>query len=202
MSADLYPAVVQAPDAGQPLVFAFHGTGGDEHQLFETARQLVPGGGVVSPRGDVIEGGAARFFRRSGAQDYDQDDLARATDKMVAFVAAHRAMHRTSPAYAFGYSNGANILAAVILMRPDLFERVGLLHPYVTWRPDRRPDLVGRRLLVTAGRRDTIAPWSDTQTLIAWLEATRAQVGTEVHDGGHELRNSELTALAGVFQDG
>lgn len=200
MSDDLYTALVKAPEAGQPLVFALHGTGGDERQLYDLAEQLVPGAGIISPRGDVSELGAARFFRRTGEGVYDMQDLARATDKMIAFMAAHRAAHPGSPVYAFGYSNGANILAAALFARPDLFERVGLLHPLVAWEPGAPPDLSGRQVLITAGKRDPITPWSATEALISWLQTTGAEVRTELHDGGHELRNTELTALGELLR--
>lgn len=199
MSMDLYQARTSAPDQERPLVFAFHGTGGDEYQFFELAGQLVPGAGVISPRGDVSEGGAARFFRRTGEGVYDMDDLARATDKMISFIEVHRAAFPGHPAYAFGYSNGANILASVFLQRPDLFDRVGLLHPLVTWTPAPNAGLTGRPVLITAGRRDPITPWPMSEQLIAWLKDQGADVHTDIHDGGHELRNSELTALHHLF---
>ena len=199
MSTDLYPALYRAPDADQPLVFAFHGTGGDEHQLFEVAQHLAPGAGVISPRGDVSEMGAARFFRRTGEGVYDMDDLARATDKMIVFIEAHRAEHAGRPVFTFGYSNGANILASVFLKRPDLFDRVGLLHPLVTWQPEPNAELAGRKVLVTAGRRDPITPWQMSEQFIAWLTDQGADVTTDLHDGGHELRNSELIAVSSLF---
>ncbi|MEO1025227.1 MAG: alpha/beta hydrolase, partial [Pseudomonadota bacterium] len=65
MSTDSYYALTKAPDGNAPLVFAFHGTGGDEHQFFGLAQDLAPRAGVISPRGDVSEMGAARFFRRT-----------------------------------------------------------------------------------------------------------------------------------------
>lgn len=199
MSKDLYTAKVRAPDARRPLVFSLHGTGGDEHQLFELAGHLVPGGGIVSPRGDVSEMGAARFFRRTDEGVYDMEDLARATDKMIAFIEAHSAAYPDSPTYAFGYSNGANILAAVFLQRPDLFDRVGLLHPLVTWQPNAKPALRDSKVLVTAGRRDPVTPWSKNENFITWLKSVGADVTVELHDGGHELRNTELTALGAFF---
>jgi len=110
--------------------------------------------------------GAARFLRRTGEGVYDMDDLGRATDKMIAFVEAHRAEYPDTPVYAYGYSNGANILASVFFKRPDLFERVGLLHPLVTWEPVAHPDLEGRNVLVTAGERDPITPFAMSEALI------------------------------------
>lgn len=199
MSIDLYDAYTRAPGPARPLVFALHGTGGDEHQFFDLAGQIVPNGGVVSPRGDVSERGAHRFFKRTSEGVYDMDDLARATDKMIAFVEAHRAARPGHPAYAFGYSNGANILASVFLKRPDLFDRVGLLHPLVTWTPKANAALADVPVLISAGKRDPITPWSMSEQLISWLQANGADVRTDIHDGGHELRNSELTALHALF---
>ena len=130
-----YHARTRAPEPGAPLVFAFHGTGGDEHQFFDLVRQIHPGAGIVSPRGDVSEGGAARYFRRTGEGVYDMEDLAGRTARMAAFVAGHKAAHPGVPVYGFGYSNGANILASVVMARSDLFDRVGLLHPLIPWQP-------------------------------------------------------------------
>ena len=199
MSLNAYAARVSAPQPSRPLVFAFHGTGGDEHQLFDLAEKLVPGAGVVSPRGDVSEMGAARFFKRAAEGVYDMADLERATDKMIRFIEAHASKNTGHPVYAFGYSNGANILAAVLLKRPDLFERVGLLHPLVTWEPEARPGLQGTKVLLTAGRHDPITPWAASSRLHEWLSKNGADVTLDAHEGGHELRNTEVTALQELF---
>lgn len=195
MSTDTYHALTKAPTAGAPLIFAFHGTGGDENQFFDLAQQLVPGAGVVSPRGDVSEMGAARFFRRTAEGVYDMDDLARRTQAMAEFAAAHKAHNPDAPIYGFGYSNGANILASVTMARTDLFDRVGLLHPLIPWEPEAVPALAGTRVLITAGMHDPICPWPLSQRLIDWFGAQGAKVSTEVHDGGHDLRQPELLAL-------
>lgn len=198
MSLTSYHALTHAPEPGAPLVFAFHGTGGDEYQFFDLARQLVPTGGLVSPRGDVSEGGAARFFRRTGEGVYDMDDLARRTDRMATFIAAHKAAHPSSPAYGFGYSNGANILASVVMAYPDLFDRVALLHPLIPWTPA-PVDLSNRSVLITAGRRDPICPWPLTEALIDWAERQGAAITTRIHEGGHDLRQSEIEALSDLL---
>src|SRR5215207_9653702 len=103
---------------GGPLLFTFHGTGGDESQFLGLARELIPGATIVSPRGDVSEYGAARFFRRTGEGVYDMDDLARATGKMAAFVQAHVKAAKPSAVLGLGYSNGANILASLLFGEP------------------------------------------------------------------------------------
>ncbi|EPX76154.1 alpha/beta hydrolase [Salipiger mucosus] len=201
MSTDLYTALTTEPAPGAPLLFAFHGTGGDEAQFFDLARKLLPGAGVVSPRGDVSERGAARFFRRTGEGVYDMEDLALRTERMADYIAAHRARHPGAPVYGFGYSNGANILASVAMSRPELFDRIGLLHPLIPWEPAPVPGLSGKRVLIAAGRRDPICPWPMTSALIDWTQTQGATVTTEIHEGGHELRPQEIEALSRLLAD-
>lgn len=200
MSIDSYIAAIAEGATDAPIVFAFHGTGGNEHQFFDLARQLVPGATVIAPQGDVSEYGAARYFRRMGEGRYDMDDLALRTEKMGRFIAAHKEARHGRPVYGFGYSNGANILASVIMARPDLFDRVGLLHPLIPWQPEPVEGLAGRPVLITSGERDPICPWPLTQSLVAWFEQQGAQVTTEVHSGGHEVQAVEIVALGTLFE--
>lgn len=201
MTQDSYIAATAPGQPGRPLVFAFHGTGGSEAQLFGLAGELVPGAAVVAPRGDVSEHGAARFFRRLAEGRYDMADLAARTQKMAGFVAAHKSANPGRPVYGFGYSNGANILASVMMAQPDLFDRVALLHPLIPWQPEPVAGLAGKPLLITAGRRDPICPWPLSQGLIDWATAQGAGVTTEIHEGGHELRPDEIDALARFLAD-
>ena len=87
------------------------------------------------------------------------------------------------------------------MAQPELFDRIGLLHPLIPWDPAPVPGLKGRRILITAGRRDPICPWPMTQALIDWARAQGAEVTTEVHDGGHDLRQPEAEALARLLAD-
>ncbi|MBD3664184.1 alpha/beta hydrolase [Sulfitobacter aestuariivivens] len=201
MAITHYQGLSEKPHPGRPLVFAFHGTGGDENQFYGLAQQLVPGGGVISPRGDVSEMGAARFFKRTGEGVYDMDDLAARTQKMVEYVEAHKRDIPDTQVFGFGYSNGANILASVVMARPDLFDRVALLHPLITWDPGRVDGLAKTPVLISAGRHDPIALWDRTTALIEWFEKQDAAVTVEAHEGGHELRQSEIEALAAFLSE-
>lgn len=200
MSLDLYTHIATAPAPGAPLVFTFHGTGGDEHQFAGLVPQLLPGAGLVSPRGDVSEHGANRFFRRTGEGVYDMADLTRATAKMAAFIAAHRAAHPGAAVYGLGYSNGANILASVLFQAPQLFDRAALLHPLIPFTPAPQPALVGRRILITAGRRDPICPLPLTEALAGWFTLQGAETDLTLHPGGHEVRPEELTRIKTFLQ--
>ena len=179
---------------GGPLLFAFHGTGGDENQLVSLGQTLLPDATIVSPRGDVSEFGAARFFRRTGEGVYDMADLARATTTMSEFVASYVAAEKPSMVAGIGYSNGANILASVIFAQPSLFDAAVLMHPLIPFEPEVTGSLSGRHLLITAGRRDPICPPNLTNRLEAYLRLAGADVTLDWHEGGHELRPNEIEA--------
>lgn len=179
---------------GAPLLFIFHGTGGDEKQLLPIAQEILPTAGIVSPRGDVDERGAKRFFRRLGEGDYDMDDLSRAAEKMRMFVRAHVAEQKPSRVLGFGYSNGANILASVVFADPALFDAAVLMHPLIPFKPRISGDTFATRVLITAGKADPLCPPDLTNRLLAYLTAAGASVEIAWHGGGHELRSEEIEA--------
>ena len=177
------------------LVFAFHGTGGDERQLWPLARAAWPRAAMVAPRGDVSEHGARRFFRRKAEGVYDYDDLAQRTAAMAGFVRAHKARVGAPRVIGVGYSNGANILAAVAFAEPGLFDDLALMHPLVPWRPADDAQLATTRVLITAGRSDPICPPEFTQAIADFWSRQGAETRLEWHEGGHEMRDSEIEAL-------
>jgi len=199
MSKDAYIHKVLPGSPGGPLLFVFHGTGADENQLLSLGRELAPSATIVSPRGDVSEHGAARFFRRTGEGVYDMGDLARATAKMAGFVKAHVEVAKPSAVFGLGYSNGANILASVAFAEPDLFDAAALMHPLIPFEPEVKGSLAGRHILITAGRRDPICPPDLTTRLEAYLRADGADVTVDWHDGGHEVRPNEIEAARRLF---
>ncbi len=179
-----------------PLVFAFHGTGGDENQFFDLIGKILPVAGIVAPRGDVSEAGANRFFRRTGEGVYDMDDLAARTTKMAGFISAHKARHPGSPVYGLGYSNGANILASVMFTAGDLFDRTVLMHPLIPWIPADSSALRGRDVMVTSGERDPICPPQQTRALLDYFGRQGSRVESVEFPGGHEVSNNEVQAVA------
>lgn len=183
-----------------PVLFLFHGTGGDETQFLDVAGELLPGARRIGVRGDVSENGALRYFRRFAEGQFDMDDLARATRKMTGFVRAQLAPERPARVIGLGYSNGANILASVQFAAPELFDTAVLLHPMIPFDPAPQPRLAGRRVLITAGRRDPICPPATTERLIGWYGAQGAEVTSFWHEGGHEVRQEELAAIRDYLQ--
>jgi phospholipase/carboxylesterase len=195
MSLTSYHHLSKAPAEGAPLVFAFHGTGGDERQFYGVVEQFLPQAGIVAPRGDVSEHGANRFFRRIGEGVYDMSDLAARTEKMTAFIRAHKDTHPGIPVFGLGYSNGANILSSVLFDTAGLFDRVVLMHPLIPLTPAANPNLAGLDVLITAGRYDPSCPLPRTEALERYFRTQGASVVLNLQEGGHDVRQTELDAI-------
>lgn len=199
MAIDDYEHITSLGTRGGPLLFVFHGTGGNEHQFVSLGRGLLRQATIVSPRGDISEQGSARFFRRSGEGNYDMGDLARATDKMTRFVRSQIKVHRPSRVFGLGYSNGANILASTIFAAPDLFDVAALMHPLIPFAPNIRGSLADTHILITAGRNDRVCPPNLTSRLESHLLSHEANVSLFWHEGGHEMRPEEIDATQALF---
>lgn len=199
MTDTSYVHRLRAGAPGKPIFFVFHGTGGDENQFFDFAGRLLPEATIVSPRGDVAEQGAARFFRRTGEGVYDMADLARATEKMAAYVKELAVDHGASAILGLGFSNGANILANVLIDTGDLFDAAVLMHPLIPFEPRDNAKLAGSRVLITAGERDPIAPVPLTTALAEYFTRQKADVTLQWHSGGHDIRPNEIEAVKSLL---
>ncbi|MCJ9751947.1 alpha/beta hydrolase [Neorhizobium sp. BETTINA12A] len=199
MSYDSYVHRARPGAPGAPILFVFHGTGGDENQFFDFGGRLLPEATVISPRGDISEHGAARFFRRKAEGVYDCEDLARATERMSEFAAANRERYGSSTVLGLGFSNGANILANIMIEKPGLFDAGVLMHPLIPFAPKDRKGKLQSRVLITAGQHDPIASVAQTTDLADYFKTQGDTVTLEWHGGGHEIRPNEIEAAKKFF---
>lgn len=182
-----------AKDRPAPPLLLLHGTGGDESDLLDLGRMVSPGSALLSPRGGVLEHGMPRFFRRLAEGVFDEDDVRRRAEELADFVEAARAHYGMPKPIAFGYSNGANIAAAVMLRRPAALAGGILLRPMVPLRKPALPDLFGTPVLVASGARDPIAGVAEGSRLAAMLSEAGAIVDRQITPSGHELTQADVT---------
>lgn len=180
--------------AGGTTLLLLHGTGGNEEDLIPLGRALALGAGLLSPRGQVLERGMPRFFRRIAEGVFDQEDLARRTGELGEFVASAAATYGLGRdgIVAVGFSNGANIAASLLLRRPGLLRAAVLLSPMVPFEPDPLPDLAGTPVFIGAGLADPIAPPAEPERLAALLRRAGAQVTLHWEPGGHSISDGEV----------
>jgi predicted esterase len=171
-----------------------HGMGGDETELLQMGRLLSPGSALLSPRGKVEENGLRRFFRRLAKGVFDEEDLRRRAGELAAFVQAAATWYGfdSKQVLAAGYSNGANMAAALLLLRPEILTGAVLLRPMVPLAPKELPDLSGKRIFIAGGTRDPITPPEHSERLRKLLAACGAEVTLTWAEGGHGLGEDEI----------
>jgi phospholipase/carboxylesterase len=185
-----------ATTAGARTLLLLHGTGGDESDLLPLGRLLDPGAALLSPRGQVLEHGMPRYFRRIAEGVFDQEDLAQRTDDLALWIAQAATHYPIDLArtVAVGFSNGANIAAALLLRRPGLLSQAILFRAMVPFVPDPLPVLAGTRVFLSAGRLDTMIPASNTEKLAKLLRSAGAEVELQWEDAGHQLTRGAVEA--------
>ncbi|MFC0385740.1 alpha/beta hydrolase [Muricoccus vinaceus] len=184
-----------AADPARPPLLLLHGTGGDENDLLGLGRLVAPGAALLSPRGQVLENGMPRFFRRLAEGVFDEEDLRARTDDLAAFIRDAQARHGIAAPVALGFSNGANIAAALLLRHPGLLRGAALLRAMVPFRDPPAARLDGTRVLLLSGASDPIVPAENSARLAAILQAAGATVKHHDLPLGHGLSQMDV-ALA------
>lgn len=187
---------VPARDAGRgqaPPLLMLHGTGGNEEDLLGLGERVSPGSALISPRGRVLEGRMPRFFRRLAEGVFDEQDLVARTHELADFVAAIRAEHDLPAPVAVGFSNGANIAAAMLLLRPEALAGAVLIRAMAPFAHPPRADIGGKPVLILSGDVDPIVPEENAARLAATLTAAGARVAHRVLPTGHGLSSPDLT---------
>lgn len=183
-------------DQQKPTFLLLHGTGGTEQDLFPIAERLDPSANKLGVRGNVLENGMPRFFRRIAEGVFDEEDLIYRTNELNEFLndTAEKYDFDRNNIIAIGYSNGANIAASLLFHYQDALKGAVLHHPMVPRRGIELPNLTGKEVLITAGTNDPLCPAKETEDLSTLLEEANATVEVFWENQGHQLTSSEVEA--------
>jgi phospholipase/carboxylesterase len=172
-----------------------HGTGGNEDDLLPLGRELDPHAGLLSPRGKILEAGRIpRFFRRLAEGVFDIEDLKFRTFELAEFVEKASRIYGFDPnkVFAVGYSNGANIAASMLLLKPQTLSGAVLFRAMVPFVPDSLADLSEKRILLSSGLRDPIATRQEAEKLYGLFKQARALVDLQWQNSGHDLVEDDI----------
>ncbi|HST31172.1 MAG TPA: alpha/beta hydrolase [Chthoniobacterales bacterium] len=178
----------------QRTLLLLHGTGGNERDLIPLGHELDPNASLLSPRGKTLENGRPRFFRRLAEGVFDLEDLRNRTIELADFVtsAAKHYQIDATRIIAVGYSNGANIAASMLLLRPEILSAAILFRAMVPLKPDKQPELSSKSVFISAGAFDPIVSVSGTKALEELLRSAGADVATRFLQSGHELTPGDV----------
>jgi predicted esterase len=171
-----------------------HGTGGSEEDMLSLGQQIAPEAAILSPRGKVLENGMPRFFRRLSEGVFDLEDLKFRTYELADFVEQASRIYRFNLQHviAVGYSNGANIAASELLLRPELISAAILFRAMVPLVPETLPDLTNKYIFMSSGLYDPIVPKQEAERLFGLFKKAGAKVSLNWQNSSHELTMKEV----------
>jgi predicted esterase len=191
------------PGSSSRTLLLLHGTGGNERDLIPLGRELDSNAALLSPRGKVLEHGMPRFFRRLAEGVFDLEDLKYRANELADFVAAAAQYYgfASDNLVAVGYSNGANIAASMLLLRPEILGAAILFRAMVPLVPDKMPELSSVHVWIGAGDQDPIIPPSEVQRLVELLRRAGAEVTIRFFHAGHGLTSGEVETAGRWLKD-
>ena len=175
-------------------VLLLHGTGGNERDLLDLGTAVAPGARLLGVRGQVMEAGMPRFFRRIAEGVFDEADIVRRAADLAAFVPAAASTYGFDSAQvvALGYSNGANIAAAMLLLHPGVLSAAVLFRSMVPLAPAHSPEPRATPVLIANGQVDPIIPRTNAERLVALLQDAGADVTLHWEPVGHALTPADV----------
>lgn len=181
-------------DQSKPTLLLLHGTGGNEHDLLPLADHIDPDANVLSVRGNVLENGMPRFFRRLAEGVFDEEDLIFRTNELNEFLhdAAKEYDFDRHNIVAIGYSNGANIASSLLFHYENSLKGAILHHPMVPRRGITLPHLAETNVFIAAGSNDPICPPQESEELVQLLKDAGANVMLHWEHSGHQLTMNEV----------
>lgn len=188
-------------DSQAPTLLLLHGTGGTEHDLINIGKMISPNSSLLGVRGNVLENGMPRFFRRLAEGVFDEEDLVLRTEELKQFIddSAKEYQFDRNNIVAIGYSNGANIAGSLLFHYQDSLKGAILFHPMVPRRGIELPGLSGTSVFIGAGKNDPLCPPQESNDLMELLQNAGAQVQVHWENHGHQLTRGEVEKAAEWF---
>lgn len=182
-------------DPDGTTLMLLHGTGGDEYDLMPLAHRAAPRANLLGLRGRSTETGTRRWFRSFGPSIFDQQDLRFESGALEAFFDEAKAAYQPDPQklVALGYSNGAILLGAALLLHPGFVKRAVLVRPVMALDTAPDTDLAGTSVLIVLGEKDIFR--GEGQKLADALATRGAQVTLETVPAGHDLSGHDSATI-------
>ena len=180
--------------SGKWTILVLHGTGGNEHDLIPLAEEIDSDDSILSVRGKVLENGMPRYFRRLSSGIFDLEDLRNRTFELANFIELAGKKYEFEPksVIALGYSNGANIAASILFLKPETLKGAVLLRAMVPFTPEALPNLSQKRIFLSSGKFDPIIPRLKVMELAELLQRAHAQITMNWEESDHSLTQEEI----------
>ncbi len=176
-----------------------HEAGGDENALIPVGRGVAPALALLSPRGPTVHAGEFRFYDEADAEV----QIPRQAAALETFVrdAAERYGVDPTRITGLGYSDGATMMAAILILYPKLLSGAVLLRPGMPELAGALLPVAGTPVLILAGQHDVVIPAQATEKLAQTLSYAGAKVEVRWSNLGHELAPEDFNAARDFFKN-
>ncbi len=174
-------------------IVALHGSATNETAILPLARLLDPGARIIAPRGRIMQNGDRRWYRKKSAVSFDQVSIRSESELFAGFLDGLKRdkLIGTGNTLFMGYSNGANLLGATMLLHPGTIRRAVLMRAMPVLEAAPRADLNAARVLILSGSSDKIyGPYGEM--LGDLLKRNGAVVVRDMLKSGHEFGQSDI----------
>ncbi|MFT4343550.1 MAG: alpha/beta hydrolase [Candidatus Woesearchaeota archaeon] len=182
-------------EGNKTLYVVFHGTGGNEFDLIPLTQEIDTSASILSLRGEVEEQGMLRFFRRTAMNVFDIKNVKEEGEKIYNFL--QDKIKEYERVIFLGYSNGANMIGALIQLYPHFISHAVLLHPMKVL--DTKLSTKAN-IIITLGEGDTMIPAAETRKFISYLKESGATVHELIYQGGHGITHDEIIDVRKTIQ--
>lgn len=196
-SANFIAKFKAGTEADAPVIVLLHGSGGDESSLMSLAAKAYPGAALLGIRGRVVQDGINRWYKRLTPTTFDQDDIRSEAQAFAGFMATAQKEFGfdLNKAVFIGYSNGANLLAALSMLHPELVQRAALLRPMMVLNKLPEVSLAKDSILMVPGKGDTTyGPFASG--LEEAFAAKGASITNHTVDLGHLLGDADVGVVS------
>src|SRR5688500_18319917 len=171
-----------------------HGTGGNEEDLIFLGKKIEPNASILSPRGKVLENNMPRFFRRLSEGVFDIEDLHIRSHELADFIqkCSFHYKFNLEKTIAIGFSNGANIAVSMLFLRPEVLHGAILFRAMVPFIPESLPNLLNKKILLSAGLLDPIVSRTETENLYSLFQKTNAITTLKWQPSSHNLSQKDI----------
>ena len=182
---------------GSTLVL-LHGTGGNETTMLPFGRKTAPDAMLIGVRGRSNDEGVPRYFRRFTQLTFDQMEIASEVEAFAAFVEELGPAYGVDPArLAFaGWSNGGNMIAAVMQLHPGIIRKAVLLRSMNCLEGKPQADLSDADVLSLSATDDFYGPLA--QEVEDRLRDAGARLTAQTLDANHGI-GAEDEKIAGAW---
>lgn len=190
-------------DKSAPTFLLLHGNGGTEKDFLPLTKKLNEHASCIAVRGEVVEWGERRFFKRTDNGQLDEADVSFRTNELVTFLNQAAETHGFDRAniVALGHLDGATMAASLLLHDRESLIGAILYHPIVPVRGNELPDLTGKKIFIGGSQNDPFTPRQEISELEEIFKEANADVHVHWERGRQYITGEEFAASRAWFEN-